>query len=96
MEYFDDTLKTQKKLVKYGIPALGMMPKMILDPEMLIYHSFKRLIAIITQNILQYFGSQPDVKSPKTIVVFSTQSMEGKTVIAGNIAKTLKQEGKRY
>jgi Mrp family chromosome partitioning ATPase len=53
------------------------------------------LIAI-TQNILQYFGSQPDVKSPKTIVVFSTQSMEGKTVIAGNIAKTLKQEGKRY
>jgi hypothetical protein len=59
-----------------------MMPKMILDPEMLIYHSFKK-VDIITQNILQYFGSQPDVKSPKTIVVFSTQSMEGKTVIAG-------------
>jgi Mrp family chromosome partitioning ATPase len=63
---------------------------------MLIYHSFKKVDRIITQNILQYFGSQPDVKSPKTIVVFSTQSMEGKTVIAGNIAKTLKQEGKRY
>jgi Mrp family chromosome partitioning ATPase len=64
---------------------------------MLIYHSFiQKVDRIITQNILQYFGSQPDVKSPKTIVVFSTQSMEGKTVIAGNIAKTLKQEGKRY
>jgi hypothetical protein len=49
---------------------------------MLIYHSFKKVDDILLQNILQYFGSQPDVKSPKTIVVFSTQSMEGKTVIA--------------
>jgi hypothetical protein len=54
---------------------------------MLIYHSFKKVDRIITQNILQYFGSQPDVKSPKTIVVFSTQSMEGKTVIAGILPK---------
>jgi uncharacterized protein involved in exopolysaccharide biosynthesis len=97
MEYFDDTLKNAKKASKIlGIPALGMMPKMILDPgNVNLPFIQKRLIAIITQNILQYFGSQPDVKSPKTIVVFSTQSMEGKTVIAGNIAKTLKQEGKK-
>ena len=31
----------------------------------------------------------------KTIIVFSTQKLEGKTVLAGNIAKTLKQEGKK-
>jgi Mrp family chromosome partitioning ATPase len=27
--------------------------------------------------------------------VFSTQKMEGKSILAGNIAKTLKQEGKK-
>jgi hypothetical protein len=61
-------LKNAKKASKIlGIPALGMMPKMILDPgNVNLPFIQKRLIAIITQNILQYFGSQPDVKSPKT------------------------------
>jgi hypothetical protein len=55
----------------------------------------QRLIEIITQNIIQYFGSNPSDKLVKTIIVFSTQKMEGKTVLAGNIAKTLKHEGKK-
>lgn len=97
MEYFDDTLKNANRASKkIGLPSLGMMPKMILDAGNInLPFVQQRLIEIITQNILQYFGSNPSEIPVKTIVVFSTQKMEGKTVLAGNIAKTLKQEGKK-
>lgn len=96
MEYFDDTLKNISRATeKLGLTALGMVPKMILDSGGInLPFIQKRLTEIITQNILLYFGTHFPGKKIKTIVVFSTQTMEGKTVIAGNIAKTLKSEGK--
>jgi succinoglycan biosynthesis transport protein ExoP len=97
MEYFDNTLKNSARASKIiGVPALGMIPKMIIDPgNVNLPFIQQRLIEIITQNITQYFGSNPSDKLVKTIIVFSTQKMEGKTVLAGNIAKTLKQEGRK-
>jgi succinoglycan biosynthesis transport protein ExoP len=97
MEYFDNTLKNSAKASKIiGVPALGMMPKMILDPGNInLPFIQQRLIEIITQNIIQYVRSNPSDKLVKSIIVFSTQKMEGKTVLASNIAKTLKQEGKK-
>ncbi|KGL59767.1 hypothetical protein [Polaribacter sp. Hel1_33_49] len=97
MEYFDDTLKNSIKASKEtGLTSLGMIPKIILDPGSINLPIIqKRVIEIITQNILQYFGVQNSKQKPKTIIVFSTQKLEGKTVLAGNIAKTLKQEGKK-
>lgn len=97
MEYFDDTLKNSiKGSKKTDLVSLGMMPKIILNPGSInLPFIQKRLIKIIVQNILQYFGTQNSNQKTKTIVVFSTQKLEGKTVIAGNIAKTLKQDGKK-
>jgi succinoglycan biosynthesis transport protein ExoP len=97
MEYFDDTIKNATRANKQiGLKSLGMMPKIILDPgNVNLAFIQKRLIEIITQNILQYFGTHASEKTVKTIVVFSTHKMEGKTVLAGNIAQTLKQEGKK-
>ena len=97
MEYFDDTLKNSiKASEKTGFASIGMMPKIILDSGNIdLPFIQKRLIEIITQNIFQYFGSNTNDKKTKTIVVFSTQTMEGKTVLAGNIAKTLKEEGQK-
>ncbi|MFT6754891.1 MAG: succinoglycan biosynthesis transport protein ExoP, partial [Urechidicola sp.] len=97
MEYFDNTLKNSARASKIiGIPPLGMIPKMVLNPgNVNLTFIHQRLIEIITQNIIQYFGSNPSDKLVKTIIVFSTQKMEGKTVLAGNIAKTLKQEGRK-
>lgn len=97
MEYFDDTLKNAIRATKKtGFTSLGMMPKIILDPGSINLPFIQsRLIEIITQNILQYFSVQDSKHKPKTIIVFSTQKLEGKTVIAGNIAKTLKKDGKR-
>jgi uncharacterized protein involved in exopolysaccharide biosynthesis len=97
MEFFDDTLKNTKKASEIlGLTSLGMMPKMILDPGSIqLPFVQKRLLEIITQNIIQFFSANSSEKKVKTIVVFSTQKKEGKTVLAGNIAKTLKQEGKK-
>ncbi|MFT6689395.1 MAG: succinoglycan biosynthesis transport protein ExoP, partial [Saprospiraceae bacterium] len=97
MEYFDNTLKSSARASKIiGVPALGMIPKMMLDPgNVNLPFIQQRLIEIITQNITQYFGSNPSDKLVKTIIVFSTQKMEGKTVLAGNIAKILKKEGRK-
>jgi polysaccharide biosynthesis transport protein len=97
MEYFDDSLKNSSSASKKtGFASLGMIPKIILNPGSFNLNFIKkRLIEIITQNIFQFFGTQNSTKKPKVIIVFSTQKLEGKTVIAGNIAKTFKQEGKK-
>lgn len=97
MEFFDDTLKNTKKASEIlGLTSLGMMPKMILDPGSIQLPFIQnRLLEIITQNIIQFFSTNSIEKKVKTIIVFSTQKKEGKTVLAGNIAKNLKKEGKK-
>ncbi|MHB0755078.1 exopolysaccharide transport family protein [Polaribacter sp. M15] len=97
MEYFDDSLKnSQNASKKTSFPSLGMIPKIILDPGSFNLNFIKnRLIEIVIQNIYQFFGFKEDAKKTKIIVVFSTQKLEGKTVTAGNIAKTFKKEGKK-
>ncbi|WP_397446199.1 GumC family protein [Polaribacter sp. R77954] len=97
MEYFDDSLKNSTSASKKtGFSSLGMLPKIILDPGSFNLNFIKnRLIEIVTQNIYQFFGFNGDAKKTKIIVVFSTQKLEGKTVTAGNIAKTFKKEGKK-
>lgn len=97
MEYFDDTLKNAKKASKIlGLNSLGMTPKILLNPNTINSpYIYNRLIEIITQNIIQFITAQKSENNTKTILFFSTQKMEGKTVLAGNIAKTLKQNGKK-
>ncbi len=97
MEYFDDTLRNSAKAIKKtGFSSIGMIPKIILDPRGVdLQFVQKRLTEIVTQNIQQYLGEQDSDKKPKTIIVFSTQKLEGKSIVAGNIARTLKREGKK-
>ena len=96
MEYFDDTLKNSIKASKIlKLPSLGMIPKLLLNPVNVDFKFVQnRLVELINQNINQYFSKNLSHKTPKTITIFSTQSKEGKTVIAGNIAKALKNDGK--
>jgi succinoglycan biosynthesis transport protein ExoP len=97
MEYFDDTLRNAKKAGEIlKLPSLGMMPKILLHPNTSnLPYIQNRLIEIITQNTKQFLSKQSPENAEKTIVVFSTQKMEGKTVLAGNIARELKNEGKK-
>jgi succinoglycan biosynthesis transport protein ExoP len=97
MEYFDDTLKNAiRGSKKTGFTSLGMIPRIVLNPDGINLPFIQnRLIEIITQNIFQFFGEKKTNQKPKTIIIFSNQKREGKTVIAGNIANTLKKEGKK-
>jgi polysaccharide biosynthesis transport protein len=97
MEYFDDTLKNLKKASKtLHLSALGMIPKIYLNPGIDAFTSVqKRLLEICIQNIQQTIDSVEVTKTPKTIVFLSTQEKEGKSVLAGNICKELKAQGKK-
>lgn len=97
MEYFDETLKNIKKATAVlNLTPLGMMPKILLKPGIMNFPFVQnRLIEIITQNIKQFLRTQNSDSPVKTILFLSTREMEGKTVIAVNIAKKLKQEGKK-
>lgn len=97
MEYFDDTLRNAAKAIKKtGFSSIGMIPKIILDPRGVdLLFVQRRLTEIVTQNIQQYVGEKDSGQKPKTIIVLSTQKLEGKSVVAGNIARTLKREGKK-
>lgn len=97
MEYFDDTLRNPKKAGEIlKVPSLGMMPKILLHPNTINLPFIQnRLIEIITQNITKFLGTAGPEIATKTIVLFSTQKMEGKTVLAGNIARELKKDGKK-
>jgi polysaccharide biosynthesis transport protein len=97
LEYFDENLKNSKKASKIlNLQSFGMIPKILLNPGTIDLPFIQnRLIEIISQNIIQFFGTRNSENTVKTILFFSTQEMEGKTVLAGNIAKTLEQGGKK-
>ncbi|MDN3642965.1 hypothetical protein QWY87_09655 [Lutimonas halocynthiae] len=96
MEYFDDTLKNAKKASEIlKLPALGMMPKILLNPGPVNMPFIqKRLTEILTQNLKQSLGTDPSNNTAKTILFVSTNEKEGKTVMACNIARKLIEQGK--
>lgn len=97
MEYFDDTLKNIKRASKIlNLPALGMIPKIFLKPSINNFPFINnRLFEITTQNFKQYLSLHDTGNEVKTIFFFSTLEQEGKTVITGNLAKKLIEEGKK-
>lgn len=97
MEYFDETLKNAKKASEMlMLPALGMMPKILLKPGPIDMNFIQmRLTEILTQNIKQFLGTRSAGDTVKTILFVSTNEQEGKTVMACNIAKKLSEQGKK-
>lgn len=97
MEYFDDTLKNIKRAAKtLSLPSVGMVPKILLNPgSVKLPFIQNRLIEIATQNIEQFINTQSSEKNIKTILFISTTDKEGKSVLAGNIARKMILEGKK-
>ncbi len=97
MEYFDNTLRDLKKAGKEtGVQGLGMLSKVYLKPGIVQFPAMQnRLVEIITQNIEQGFETTGNSKQPKLIIFFSTLKQEGKSVVAGNILKEFKEQGKK-
>jgi polysaccharide biosynthesis transport protein len=96
-EYFDETLKNPLKAsLKMRLPLIGIFPKVFLNTNVLNFpFILNRLLEIIVQNIELYFKSNHSTNPVKTILIFSTMHMEGKTTITGNIAQKLISQGKK-
>jgi uncharacterized protein involved in exopolysaccharide biosynthesis len=96
MEFFDNTLKNINVAEeKLKIPAMGMLSKVFKTNDKLDLNSIQeRLMELCMQNLNHVFKTQNTSNKTKVITIISTQKEEGKTVIASNIAKKLKQAGK--
>lgn len=96
MEFFDNTLKNVSVASdKLKINALGMLPKIFKTNNKLDFSKIQdRLLEFLMQNLNHALNKQGVFKATKTIIVFSTRNDEGKTVLAGNIARKLKAAGK--
>jgi len=97
MEYLDDTLKNARKAAKIlQLPVMAILPKILLNPGKLNFPFIQnRLVEIAAQNMEQFLSKQVKTGPAKTILFISTQEKEGKSVVAGNIARKMIQEGKK-
>jgi polysaccharide biosynthesis transport protein len=97
MEYLDDTLKNAKKASAIlNLPSLGMVPKILLNSgKTNLPFVQNRLVEITAQNMEQFLSTHNSGNAVKTILFISTMEKEGKSVVSGNIAKKLIQDGKK-
>ena len=97
LEYFDETLKSQKKAARIlKLPSLGIVPKILFDIQGTNFVFItNRLLEIIIQNTELIFKSNKVDKVPKILLFFSCLRGEGKSVVIGNLAQKLKNQGKR-
>ncbi len=97
MEFFDNTLKNDVVATKkLNIQSFGMLPKISIsnkDFDGIVVQD--RLMDFIMYNLNHYFNGKKNDEKPKIITVFSTSNDEGKSTIAGNIAKKLKKRGNK-
>lgn len=97
MEFFDSTLKNEKVASeKTKLQSLGMLSKITKYNNALNFVRIQdRLMDFVMQNFVRSYDNTKVKYQPKVITVFSTQSDEGKTIIAGNLARKLKSYGKK-
>lgn len=97
MEYFDETLRNPQKASKIlHLSPAGIFPRINgKDRDGLTPLVTGRLVEMIIQQIDLHPAGRPFRPGPKTILLFSTLSNEGKTILLEHIAEKLKQQGKK-
>jgi hypothetical protein len=92
LEYMDQTLKNPVRASRIlQMDPLGTVPKIVPETRVPVSALTERLTAMMVQKIEFELRGQP----VKTILIFSTRYHEGKTMVAGNIARQLKKNGKK-
>jgi uncharacterized protein involved in exopolysaccharide biosynthesis len=97
LEYFDGTLKNPLKASKIlGLEPAGVYPR-ITDKINTIHLPFitNRLLEMVIQQVELHPKGHLGGHDPRTILFFSTQNDEGKTTILENLARKLKNQGKK-
>lgn len=97
LEYFDDTLRNIEKAGKrVHLKVIGIFPKIILKVGSLNFTFVtNRLLELIVQQIELYTNQEKSPEGPQILLFISSLRKEGRSVIAGNIARKLKLQGKR-
>ena len=97
LEFFDETLKNQKKAAKkLNLASLGVFPKIYLKTETLNFASIaQRLLEMMVQQIELLKKGKSATEEPFQILIFSTSNNEGKTVLSQNLASLLKNVGNK-
>jgi succinoglycan biosynthesis transport protein ExoP len=97
MEYFDATLRNPQKASKIlGLQPAGVYPRINGNSKQgFLPIVTNRLIEMIIQQVELHPLGKPFHSSPRTVLFFSTLSSEGKTLLLGNVANKLKQQGKK-
>jgi uncharacterized protein involved in exopolysaccharide biosynthesis len=97
MEYFDKTLKNPGKTAKIlNLSSLSVFPRVLLATDNINFrYIINRMLEVAIQNIRLKLEHQKSDKKTKTLLFFSTLKGEGKSVVAGNIARMLKEQGEK-
>ncbi len=97
LEYFDETLRNPNKASKMlNLIPLGIFPKIYYKPGVLNFPFIvHRLLEIMVQRIELLKKAKSELHETFQILIFSTTSNEGKTVIAQNLASKLKKLGNK-
>lgn len=98
LEYLDDTLKDADEITRlYGLPVVGYLSLMGKTPDTGTY-VLKKPRSVVA-DAFRYIKLNLDFvgvdKASKSILITSTNEVEGKTTLATNLAITLAQGGKR-
>lgn len=96
-EYFDETLRNPEHATKkIQHKTIGVFPKVYLKTGSLNFTFIaNRLLEMIIQQVNLITDARVKAGQPRTILVMSSLSDEGKSVIAGNIACKLKKQGRK-
>ncbi len=97
-EYFDNTIKTLQRAESFTkLKSLGLFPRIISK-----YRAYnlafinQRLSDLCIQEIkdtLKTPEKKAHLQSAKTIIIYSTQEVEGKSYVAGKLVNTLRSNG---
>jgi len=97
LEYFDNTLKNPVRAArKMKLVNLGVFPKIFLKTKLLNFPFLtNRVLELTLQNLGLFSNYCAETHTTKTVLILSTMHQEGKSVIAGNLAKSMINQGKK-
>lgn len=97
MEYFDDTLRNQRKATKTtSLQTLGMIPKIYRNAGIQNFErTLNRCFELLIQNLHQQINLSHPTSHPKVVTILSMQEAEGKSILAGNLIHKFEEQGNK-
>lgn len=100
LDYFDNTIKDEDEVRRnYGLPFFGAIPLVKEDDsiklEKIVYYKPKSYIAEAFRVIRTSLLYSSPGHAPKSLLITSSQPIEGKTTVSSNLALSMLQSGSK-